>query len=125
MKTRRRGDREEESVAGFGVLDDKGRLSLAKPVRHALDLHPGSSVAYVVVDGALLLIPQDKQLMALMDRAAEAWERLGITDEELQDRLEVARAEVARELYGADFMEALAREHRAVRGEADGPPSAE
>jgi hypothetical protein len=120
MKLRRRGEEQEPSVAGFGVLDDKGRLSLSKPVRRALGLHPGSSVAYVVVGNALLLIPQDEHLSALFDRAAGAWDRLGITDEELEERLQVARDEVVRELYGAEFMEALAREHTAALEEPDG-----
>ena len=46
-----------EGITGFAVLDSKGRLSLSKPVRQALRMRPGSTLAYVVVNGGLLLIP--------------------------------------------------------------------
>ncbi len=49
-----------EGMTGFAVLDNKGHLSLSKPVRQALGMRPGSTLAYVVVNGGLLLIPQDE-----------------------------------------------------------------
>ncbi len=48
---------DETPSSGFSVIDEKGRLSLARSVRNALGIKPGSRVAYVVLDGALLIIP--------------------------------------------------------------------
>ncbi len=56
----------DETTSGFAVLDDKGRLPVAKALRDALGLKPGSSVAYVLIDGLLLIIPQDEQLEPVM-----------------------------------------------------------
>ena len=57
-------------LAGFATLDDRGRISLSKAARQALGLHTGSPVAYVVVDGAIMLIPQDEHLARLSEHAA-------------------------------------------------------
>lgn len=45
-------------IGGFATVDDKGRISLSKPVRAALGVEAGSSMAYIVLDGALLLTPR-------------------------------------------------------------------
>ena len=111
----------ESGVVGFGVLDDKGRLSLSKPVRQALGVQPGSSLAYVLVDHTLMLIPQDEHLAKLLDRSTQAMERAGLTVENLLDELPAARDEIMRETYGADFMDALAQEHAALKGRETDP----
>ena len=80
-----------EGMTGFAVLDSKGRLSLSKPVRQALGMHPGSTLAYVVVNGGLLLIPQDEHLAALLDHAAGVLEGAGLTAQDLLDELPAAR----------------------------------
>lgn len=53
---------DEAPVGGFGTIDEKRRVSLPKAARVALGIQPGSSVAYNVLDAALLLVPQDEQL---------------------------------------------------------------
>ena len=78
-------------------------------------MQPGSSLAYILVDHALLLIPQDKHLAELMDRAAQAMERAGLTTEDLPNDLPAVRDQVVKEMYGTEFMEELAREHAAIR----------
>ena len=110
----------EEVIAGFSVLDNKGRLSLSKPVRQALGMRPGSTLAYVLVDAGLLLIPQDDHLAALLDHAASVLEEAGLTTQDLLDELPAARAAVVDELYGAAFMAELARQHAALRRAAGG-----
>jgi hypothetical protein len=45
MKRRGMVARVEAGGGGFAVVDDKGRLSLPKPVRSALGLDAGASVA--------------------------------------------------------------------------------
>ena len=111
---------QETGVVGFGVLDDKGRLSLSKAVRQALGVQQGSSFAYILVDHTLMLIPQDEHLAELMDRAAQALERAGLTTEDLLNELPAVRDQVVTELYGKEFMDELAREHAAIHGARTG-----
>ena len=115
--------REEDGAGGpapsRAVLDEKGRLGLGRAVRRALAVQPGSALAYVLLDGALLLIPQDEQLATLMARAAAALAAAGVTTQDLLDDLAAARSAVMREAYGDDFMDALAREHAALHGDPD------
>ena len=99
------------------VLDEKGRLSLGRAMRQALAVQPGSAFAYVLLDDALLLIPQDEQLAALMARAAEALAAAGATTQDLLDDLPAARSAVMRKAYGDASMDALAREHAALHGD--------
>jgi bifunctional DNA-binding transcriptional regulator/antitoxin component of YhaV-PrlF toxin-antitoxin module len=94
-------------IGGFGTVDEKGRISLSKPVRGALGVQAGSSVAYIVLDGALLVVPQDEHLATLMDRAALA--AAGMSAQDLLDELPAARAEVVTEAYGAEFVRELER----------------
>lgn len=98
---------EDEPAAGFGTVDDKGRISLSKPVRTALGIQPGSSVAYVVLDHALLLIPQDEHLATLMERGRQALTSAGLSVRDLLDELPAAREEAITESYGADFLKEM------------------
>lgn len=116
MKTASDTHGAETAIGGFGTVDEKGRISLTKPVRGALGVSPGSSVAYMVVDGALLLIPQDQHLAELMDSAALALSTAGLTVQDFVDGLPAARAEVFDETYGDDFL----REMEALRDELRG-----
>ena len=57
----------------------------------------------------VLLIPQDEQLAALMDRASAALEAAGITAEDFLANLSAARADVVNEAYGEDYLQELSR----------------
>ncbi len=103
-------------LAGFATLDDRGRLALSKAARQALDLHPGSPVAYVVVDGAIMLIPQDKHLARLSEHAARVLADAGLTVQDLIDELPAPREQIMREEYGDELVDALERERAALRG---------
>jgi bifunctional DNA-binding transcriptional regulator/antitoxin component of YhaV-PrlF toxin-antitoxin module len=109
MAVRDRSTEQESLIGGFATVDEKGRVSLSKSVRGALGVEAGSSVAYLVLDGVLLLIPQDEHLAALMDHAAEALAAAGMTGQDMLDELPAARAEVVTEAYGADFLRELER----------------
>ncbi|HST86837.1 MAG TPA: AbrB/MazE/SpoVT family DNA-binding domain-containing protein [Ktedonobacterales bacterium] len=102
-------------MGGFGIIDEKGRLSLSKPVRNALGVQAGSSVAFIVLDHALLLIPQDAHLAALMERGAAALSAAGLTVQDVLDELPAARAEVMREAYSTEFLEELDQLHAAAQ----------
>lgn len=105
----------EPETAGFAVLDDKGRISLPKPLRGALGLHAGSAIAYIRLSDMILLIPQDEQLAALMDHASAALEAAGITAEHFLANLPAARDEVVSETYGDAFMRELERRYGPTR----------
>lgn len=94
---------------GFGTVDEKGRISLSKPLRQALGVQAGSSLAYVLLDGALLLIPQDEHLAALLEGATRALSARGITARDFLDDLPAARAEVMGEAYRGEFLRELER----------------
>jgi AbrB family looped-hinge helix DNA binding protein len=95
---------QEPFAGGFGTVDEKGRISLPKSVRGALGIESGSAVAYIVLDGVLMVVPQDEHLAALMERAAQALAAAGVTAGDLLEELPAARAEVVTEAYGAEFL---------------------
>lgn len=95
--------------SGFGVVDEKGRLTLTKSVRNALGIDPGSQVAFVLLDGALLIVPQDDHLAVLMQKAAEALARTGLTAQDFLDELPAAGDAVFREAYGDEFVQKIER----------------
>src|SRR5579864_9094278 len=98
-----------ETTVGYTQMDDKGRLLLSKPIRQAMGLNAGSTVAYVKLGDALMVIPQDAHLAQLMDAAAKVFEGAGISVDDLLDELPRARAEVVTEHYGSEFLDALER----------------
>lgn len=109
----------ETSTAGFGTVDDKGRISLSRAVRGALGIKPGSSLAYVVLDGMLLLVPQDEHLATVMERGRQALAGAGFTAQDLMDELPAAQAEIVSEAYGVSFLEELARLHATQQAESE------
>jgi three-Cys-motif partner protein len=113
----------EPGTAGFAVLDDKGRISLPKPLRGALGLHAGSAVAYIRFEEMILLIPQDEHLAVLMERAVAALEAAGITVDDFLANLPAARDDVVHEAYGEEFMQdLLTKEDRVMPRLSDSHP---
>lgn len=103
---------------GFLSVDDKGRVSLPKAVREALDIQTGSSLAYAVIDGMLVLFSQDKHLAILMDRAANVLTEAELTDQALENERLAIRGEIFRESYGDEFVDKLEREYGHLIGTA-------
>lgn len=103
---------------GFLTVDGKGRVALPKAIREALDIQPGSSLAYAVLDGMLVLISQDKHLAVLMDRATAALNEAGLTSEDWDDsELQEYRGQLLRETYGDAFVDELTRLHAELRAD--------
>lgn len=96
---------------GFLSVDEKGRVSLPKVVRQVLDIEPGSSLAFAVIDGMLVLISQDKQLALLMERGARALVDAGLTAQDLIAELPAVGDQIMRKRYGDAFVDELARRH--------------
>lgn len=111
----------DEREVGFtvgGVLDEGGKVSLPVPIREVKWVGPGSSVAHTVIDQPLLLFPVDAELARLMDDAATVLAEAGLTAQDILDELPSVRAEVLVEMYGAEFMEELERQHAALHAAA-------
>lgn len=106
---------DNSNLVGFATVDDRGRIALSKDARQALSLHAGSSLAYVVVDGAIMLFPQDERLAQLFEHTARVLEGAGLTAEALLEELPAVRDEMMREDYGDEFVDELARRHAALR----------
>lgn len=102
---------EGRATAGFAVLDQKGRLALPKVVRLALNVEGGSTVAYVVAGDTLLVVPQDAQLAALMERASRAVAGAGLVAQDYIDEVPAVREELLQEGYSAGFVAQLRAEH--------------
>ena len=113
-----------QDLTGFGVVDAKGRFSLSKQVREALGIEPGSTLAYVVIDNSVLLIPQDTHVAALLEHAARVVEEAGLTAQDFLNELPAVRAQVVRKLYGEAFMNDLERRYGALVGSALEPEGA-
>ena len=110
---------EDNTGAGFSTVDEKGRIALPKAVRSALGVRAGSSLAYIVLDDAVLFIPQDAHLAELQQQAIQALTEAGLTVEDLLDQLPQARDAVTREAYNTEFLAKLRRMRTEHRGGAD------
>ncbi len=108
---------DEHALAGYAVVDDKGRITLTKAMRAALGVEPGSAISYVIVKGRLVIFPQDQELLRLTEEAAAIVAEAGLTPRDLLDQLPAVRDAVMRELYGDAFMDELARQHAAATAE--------
>jgi AbrB family looped-hinge helix DNA binding protein len=113
---------EDNTGVGFSTIDEKGRIALPKSVRSALGIHAGSSLAYIVLDDAVLFIPQDAHLAELQQRAIQALAEAGLTVEDLLNQLPQARDAVMREAYTPEFLAKLRQmriEHPSIAGAVD------
>ena len=95
-------------TGGFAVVDEKGRFALPKPIRQELGIDAGASVAWLVVDGAVVVVPQDGHLAELFARGQRALAAAGLSVEQIEASLPEARAQAVEELYGRDLVEELA-----------------
>jgi bifunctional DNA-binding transcriptional regulator/antitoxin component of YhaV-PrlF toxin-antitoxin module len=105
--------------AGFSPVDDKGRVALAKAIRQELGIEPGSYVAYVKLDHAVLLVPQDDYLATLQRRAAEALASAGLTVRDLLNALPQARDETVTEVYSPATLQEMKRLWETTHPEAE------
>ena len=106
----------QAGAGGFAVLDNKGRLPLPQGLREALGLHAGSAVACILLNGMILLLPQDREMVELMEHAVQALEEAGITAQNFLDNLPKAREEVMVEEYGEEFVRELEHRHATLLG---------
>ncbi|MGH2344062.1 MAG: AbrB/MazE/SpoVT family DNA-binding domain-containing protein [Chloroflexota bacterium] len=98
---------ESAPVAGYTQLDEKGRLTLGKPLRTALDLKAGSTLAWLKMGDAIMLVRVDTHLAGLMSDAAQVFANAHLTLDRLDEELVIIREETTADHYGPDFLAAL------------------
>lgn len=99
-----RNVRDDPLPGGFSTVDEKGRVALSKSVRASLGLAPGSQVAQVVIDGGVLIIPQDDHLARLSRDAQQALAAAGLSVQDILDELPAIKRELFVEAYGEQFL---------------------
>jgi AbrB family looped-hinge helix DNA binding protein len=112
VKSRSHGPEVGGEVGGFAVVDEKGRLSLPKPVRAQLGLEAGAAVAWIAAGGAVVIVPQDAHLADLSSRANQLLAAAGVSVDDVLGSLPEVRARVVEETYGVDFAAELAQAER-------------
>jgi bifunctional DNA-binding transcriptional regulator/antitoxin component of YhaV-PrlF toxin-antitoxin module len=107
---------EATPMAGYTQLDGKGRLTLGKSIRDTLHLDAGSTLAWLRVEDAVMLVPVDAHLADRMNAAAAVFENAHLNLDDLDEELTRIREEVVEEHYGPDFFQAS---HRTVNTASD------
>ena len=92
----------------------------SKPVRTAMGIGAGSTVAYLVVRGMLLAVPQDEHLEHLMAASMRALASAGLSVQDLLDELPAARERVYQQSYSAELRAEIDRQWR-EQHDADAP----
>ena len=83
------------------VLRPKRQVTLPREVCDELGIGPGDVLQVSVEEAMLVARPKKTAAMEALKEIQQAFERSGITEEELQEAARRAREEVARERFGA------------------------
>jgi AbrB family looped-hinge helix DNA binding protein len=82
------------------ILRPKRQVTLPKEVCDQLGIQPGDALEVTVEDCTLIARPRKVVALEALKEIQQAFERSGITEQELQDAGRRIRREVARERYG-------------------------
>lgn len=83
------------------VLRPKRQVTLPKEICAALGIKPGDVLELSLENSAIIARPRKIAALEALREIQQAFERSGITEEELQNAGRRIRQEVARERYGA------------------------
>lgn len=89
----------EKKVADI-VLRPKRQVTLPREICDQLGIGPGDVLELTVEDARLIARPRKTVAMEALKEIQQAFQRSGITEEELQQTGRRIRQEVARERYG-------------------------
>ncbi len=90
----------EKKVANV-VLRPKRQVTLPKEICNQLGIGPGDVLELTVEDSTIIARPRKMVALESLKEIQQAFQRSGITEEELQKAGRRVRQEVARERYGA------------------------
>jgi len=94
-----RGVMTEKKVADV-VLRPKRQVTLPKEICDRLGIGPGDVLELTVEESAIIARPRKMVALEALKEIQQAFQRSGITEEELQKTGRRVRQEVARERYG-------------------------
>ena len=83
------------------VLRPKRQVTLPREICEQLGIQPGDSLELTVEDSVLIARPKKKTSMEALKEIQQAFQRSGITEEELLETGRKVRQEVVREKYGS------------------------
>ncbi len=90
-----------EKKAADVVLRPKRQVTLPREICEQLGIGPGDVLELTVEDATLIARPRKTAALEALKEIQQAFQRSGITGEELQKAGRRIRQEVARERYGA------------------------
>ena len=82
------------------VLRPKRQVTLPKDICDQLGIGPGDVLELTVEDSTIIARPRKMVALEALKEIQQAFQRSGITEEELQEAGRRVRQEVARERYG-------------------------
>ncbi len=75
------------------TMTSKGQVTLSSKIRKQLGFHKGATFIEVLIGNCVLLVPEDRVLSGIMDRAQEALKDAGVTARELLAEVNKVKAE--------------------------------
>lgn len=83
------------------VVRPKRQVTLPREICNQLGIEPGDILELLVEDSILIAKPRKNVALEALKEIQQAFQRSGITEEELQEVGRRVRDEIARERYGA------------------------
>ncbi len=88
-----------ESTVRRITVTSKGQVTLSASTRKQLGIEQGTTLIEVVVGNCLVLLPENKTRLQSSHEAQAAFERAGVTVEDLKEEVERIRHERLSERY--------------------------
>ncbi len=83
------------------VLRPKRQVTLPRAICDRLGIEPGDVLELTVEDSTIIARPRKTVALEALQEIRQAFQRSGISEDELQETARRVRQEVARERYGA------------------------
>lgn len=84
------------------VVRPKRQVTLPRQICEALEISPGDVLELTVEGAGFTARPKKKAALEALQEIRRAFERSGVTEEELQQAGRLAREDIARERYGVE-----------------------
>jgi AbrB family looped-hinge helix DNA binding protein len=82
------------------TIRERRQVTLPADVCRELGLEVGDSLSVELLDGSIKLTPDRKRFLDALSAIQQAFQKSGITEEELLEEGKRVRREITRELYG-------------------------
>jgi AbrB family looped-hinge helix DNA binding protein len=82
------------------TIRERRQVTLPADVCRELGLEVGDSLSVELLDGSIKLTPDRKRFLDALSAIQQAFQKSGVTEEELLEEGKRVRREITRELYG-------------------------